>query len=418
MTTENYEKYKKLITDYAYSNYRLIFREPAGMLKYPYIVPGAGYTDSLWDWDSWLVDVAIRQIFVNLGEETDYVEYERGCLMNFLDHTRESGCMPALLTPTRDPINEAPEFTSNTHKPVVAQHVAFILKSVPNDIEWFEPFLEKLDLFLKGYMEHMRHENGIYFWLDDAGIGVDNDPCTFYRPPKSSGSIYLNCLMYRELLAMEYICGVYHKDELAAFYKKEAETLLKVVRDLCWDEKDGFYYSVDLNLYPIDPKSPLHCGCPRHWDSLIQRIGSWSGFMAMWAGIATPEQAKRMVEENLKDPKSFNARYGVRTLSKYEKMYVVKKSGNPSCWLGPIWGISNYMVFSGLVRYGFDAEAKEMAEKTIELFGKDIEKQGCMSEYYDPETGESVNNPGFQNWNLLVLNMIAWLEGEKTVKEF
>ena len=98
------------------------------------------------------------------------------------------------------------------------------------------------------------------------------------------------------------------------------------------------------------------------------------------------------------------------SLSKLEKMYSVKVSGNPSCWLGPIWGIANYMTFLGLLNYGYVDLAKEMCEKTIEMFGKDIEENGEMHEYYDPETGKGVHNKGFQSWNLLVVNMIKWYE--------
>ena len=134
--------------------------------------------------------------------------------------------------------------------------------------------------------------------------------------------------------------------------------------------------------------------------------------MPMWAGIATPAQADRMVKEHYLDPKTFYAPYGVRTLSKMEKMYAIIKSGNPSCWLGPIWGISNYMVFEGLVKYGYIQEAKELAEKTIAMFGRDIEDNGEMHEYYDPETGLGVNNSGFQNWNLLSINMFEWLKNK------
>ena len=132
----------------------------------------------------------------------------------------------------------------------------------------------------------------------------------------------------------------------------------------------------------------------------------------MWAGIATPKQANRMVKEHYKNTETFCAPFGVRTLSKMEKMYTIKKSGNPSCWLGPIWGISNYMTFIGLLNYGYVSEAKKLAKKTITLFGRDIEQCGEMHEYYDPETGEGVNNPGFQNWNLLSLNMFRWLKHE------
>ena len=106
--------------------------------------------------------------------------------------------------------------------------------------------------------------------------------------------------------------------------------------------------------------------------------------MAMWAGIATPEQAKRMAEEHYKNSKTFNAPYGVRTLSKMEKMYNLKASGNPSSWLGPVWGISNYMTWKGLVKYGLNEEAKELAAKTIILFGRDFERFGALHEYYQP----------------------------------
>lgn len=117
-----------------------------------------------------------------------------------------------------------------------------------------------------------------------------------------------------------------------------------------------------------------------------------------------------MVKEHYLGPRTFHAPYGVRTLSKMEKIYAIIKSGNPSCWLGPIWGISNYMVFDGLCKYGYDTEAKDLAEKTITMLGRDIEGCGEMHEYYHPETGEGVNNPGFQNWNFLSLNMLEWLE--------
>ena len=70
------------------------------------------------------------------------------------------------------------------------------------------------------------------------------------------------------------------------------------------------------------------------------------------------------------------------------------------------------------MKYGFEAEAAELADKTIGLFGRDIERFGALHEYYEPESGEPVLNRGFQNWNYLVLNMIAWREGGSPVAEF
>jgi len=99
-------------------------------------------------------------------------------------------------------------------------------------------------------------------------------------------------------------------------------------------------------------------------------------------------------------------------------MYSLIKSGNPSCWLGPVWGISNYMTWKGLVNYGYNKEARELAIKTVNLFGKDLSKNGKLHEYYNPDTGEGINNLGFQDWNYLVLNMVAWLDGERVISEF
>ena len=57
-------------------------------------------------------------------------------------------------------------------------------------------------------------------------------------------------------------------------------------------------------------------------------------------------------------------------------------------------------------------------ERRISLFGQDLEKHGALHEYYQPENGEPILNIGFQNWNYLVLNMIAWLNGDSVVEEF
>jgi putative isomerase len=326
----------------------------------------------------------------------------------------------------RNPVKRPKDiYKENMHKPVLAQHAAFLVKLNNGDAEWLREHFYGLQSFMHNYKGFHRHKaTGLYFWQNDKAIGVDNDTSTFYRPPRSSGSIYLNCLMYKELKAMVYLAERLNQSEIGREFERDAEKLKAAIREHCWDERDGFYYSVDLNLLPVSEEPEegtafvLHSGSPRDYDCLIQRFGVWSGFLAMWAGVATPEQAQRMVKEHFQDPRTFNAAYGVRTLSKMEKMYSVAASGNPSSWRGPIWGISNYMVFRGLVEYGFKEEARALAIKTIRLFGRDLERTGVLHEYYLPENGEPVLNPGFQNWNYLVLNMIAWLEGQDPVREF
>ena len=421
-------KYITLIKKTLSKEYPGMFREPGGRLTYKFLTPGSdSYSDVLWDWDSWLSDIAIRQALIfNAGEKEKLAafEYEKGCILNFLFMNSGDGWIPISISKYPSSLDVLFErkknfHEENMHKPCLVQHAAFIIQQNNEDVSWLNGYYEKLKSFLQNYQDYSRNvKTGLYFWQTDFAIGVDNDPSTFYRPHRSSGSIYLNAMMYKELLAMEYIAKLMNRKEDAGRYAHDAENLKKAIQYHCWDPRDGTYYSVDLNILPIDTNCVLHMGAPRTWESVIERIGEWSGFMALWANVATPEQAKRIVAEHIQNPASFNASYGIRTLDKREKMYSLIKSGNPSCWLGPVWGISNYMTWKGLVNYGYEKEARELAIKTIRLFGNDLNKSGQLHEYYNPDTGEGLNNPGFQNWNYLVLNMIAWIEDEKTISEF
>lgn len=408
---ESTRAYAALIEKYTKENFKKCLREPSGYLKYKFIVPGSFYSDDLWDWDSWLTDLALRKVASN----EEIADYEKGCVLNFLEQIDEQGRMPIYIRPNLVP-RPRPDEEKNIHKPCLAQHALFIVEQT-GESEWLREKFSDIERYITWYDTNCYHESGLYFWLNDYAIGVDNDPCTFYRPPHSSASIYLNCMMFCELEAIGKLWRIFGDGEKAVAYEQKALALKAAIQEHCWDERDGFFYNVDINLLPVDLTQRLHSGCPRHWCTLIQRIGVWAGFMALWAGIATPEQAERIVREHYCNEKTFNAPYGVRTLSKMEKMYAIIKSGNPSCWLGPIWGISNYMVFDGLRKYGYVEEATELAEKTIELLGRDLEESGELHEYYHPETGEGIINPGFQNWNLLSLNMAEWLENINKTEE-
>ena len=424
------QKYIDLIRKQIFQDYRGMYRDANEVMAHPFIAPGsAQYDDQIWDWDSWLSNIALRQILKEGGDDEDVRDvetHERGCIRNFLHWSRTSGCGFDGWIPfgvKRHKGLERPKdiYSTNMHKPCLCQHAAFLVQQAGGDAEWLREDLYTLQSFVNNYRNHHRADCGIYYWQDDHAIGVDNDPCTYARPPRSSGSIYLNVLMFKELEALAYLLDCVNLDEVAAQYRQDAERLKAAIQEYCWDERDGFFYSVDLNLLPGPKHEWLHftgSGQLRDWPCLIQRIGVWSGFLPLWAGLATPEQAERCAREHYRNAATFGAPYGVRTLSKMEKMYNLRASGNPSSWLGPIWGVSNYMTFRGFVRYGLHDDARDLAEKTVRLFGMDYERHGALHEYYQPENGEPILNKGFQNWNYLVLNMIAWLEGGEPVAEF
>ncbi|MBO5214715.1 MAG: glycoside hydrolase family 37 [Clostridia bacterium] len=410
-----YEELKR----YMISLSKILWAEPVGAFRHPSIVvtKNSSYPCQLWDWGNWLNNVALRQIAITENKQNDLIAYEKGSVENFLDTQRPDGSIDIVIA-NKPEHDIAPLFPhKNVHKPVLAQHVAFICQQ-SDQKAWLKNVYPKLEKFISYYENNAKHESGLYYFFDDFAIGVDNDPSTFYRPDNSSASIFLNSLMYVELGAMTYLATILGENKKASYYMQKQSELKNAINEHCYDEKDGIYYSCDINLRKIDTTVLLHSGAPRHYSTLIQRLGCWSSFLPLWAGIPTQSVAERMVKENLLDKRSFWSNHGVRTLSKYEKMYRIVGTGNPSSWQGGVWIVSNYLIFKGLIRYGYTTQANELARKTLDLLNNDFLKNGAFHEYYDPENGEGVYNKGFSSWNLLAFNMLSYLENKPTIQEF
>jgi len=124
------------------------------------------------------------------------------------------------------------------------------------------------------------------------------------------------------------------------------------------------------------------------------RIKSVAGFMPLWAGIATEQQAKRLVE-HLTNPKEFWTPYPVPSYARSERNYTQHHVPPPlldpyyglddghSNWLGGVWGHTNYFIVHGLQHYGFDREARTIAQKSYEMSAPDMQ----IREFSNAETG-------------------------------
>ena len=54
-------------------------------------------------------------------------------------------------------------------------------------------------------------------------------------------------------------------------------------------------------------------------------------------------------------------------------------------WRGGVWLNHNYFIIKGLKRYGYDAIAEELRQKTLEMADKWYKKTGSIFEFYAPE---------------------------------
>lgn len=406
---------RKLI-DYFAGNARLLLREPGGYLKYPSIspsLPKSQYSTEQWDWDTmWTVRglFHVARLTRDATLRKGIADHARGALANFFDHQSKEGRIPMLITVENpDPLGclkgERPN-PRNQAKPVLAQ-LALMVADETGEIGWFEPWFDNLLRFYESWTQDNLTPSGLLVWGNDVAIGNDNDPTTFGRPEFSSANLLLNCLYYNDLKAAAEIAKRLGKADWQKTFTDRLEPLATAMLAQNWDPRDRFFYTADVQCK--DRRAELIPDIPRgmdmHWQTIPLRIQTFTGFLPLWCGLATKEQAEALRGHFL-DPRTFYSKAGVRTVSAAETMYDLRASTNPSNWLGPVWIVSNYFVWRGLKNYGFTAEAADLSARTVRLLSDDLTASGSLNEYYHPDTAMALSHKGFMNWNLLVLEMI------------
>lgn len=419
MNKEYYEKIKEYIS----KNVDRVFKSPTERFQYPFIDPGSIYDGNLWDWDSFWTVYALAAYEKTLNDGGSFkkklIEGAMGNVLNFFNFQLEDGYIPMMVSNDTQGINEEPYLIRkhkegailNMHKPFLCQQ-SCLVSGLVGSFSWLKNYIQNLEKYFECYDRYYYNENcGLYVWADDVMIGMDNDPATFGRPRFSTANTFLNSFMVKEMHSMAKILRNVGRDDRANYYVKKADKLSQSIQAECYDPKDRFFYSVDVDI-KTRSYDWFHKGLGVFWKTLPIKIQAWTGFLPMYVQNANEKQAEELVRIHMENRNTFCSDFGIRSLAKNEKMYNLEVTNNPSNWLGPIWLVVNYAAFRGLLNYGYRKEASELCNKTLQLLGEDYKKTGSLHEYYNPETGEGIMNPGFLNWNMLAVNMVMELAGD------
>ena len=156
-----------------------------------------------------------------------------------------------------------------------------------------------------------------------------------------------------------------------------------------WDEGLGLYRDKDLTTGQFTArKAPPH-------------------FYPLLAGVPTPEQAARMVNEHLLNPREFYGEYMLPSISRDDPAYA-----DNSYWRGRIWAPMNFLVYMGLRNYALPEARALMAEKSKALLLQEWREERHVHENYNADTGEGDdmrNSDPFYAWGGL-LGYVALLE--------
>ncbi len=207
----------------------------------------------------------------------------------------------------------------------------------------------------------------------------ENKKCNFDAPFCMKNFFWVkdvpfNSIMVENLAALAHIADKLGRAYDANYFNRAREEIIESMRKLMF--QDGIFWST----FGEDYRSI--------------KVKTWAIFAPLFGEICEKEDARRLVEEHLLNEKEFWTTYPIPTVSLDEPSF------NPhGFWRGPTWFASNWFVYHGLRKYGFNDIAKELAQKSLAL----IEKSG-FRENFNPHNGTGLGAKQF-TWGGLILDM-------------
>jgi len=356
---------------------KLTKRAPKGSgslipLPNPYVVPGGRFQEQFY-WDSY---------FIMLGlEASERYTLTDGIMNNFLHMFHKFGFIPT---------GNRTYFTSRSQPPYFLQmvrlvahrkgHHRYLLPRLPYLIQeylfWTQDTKAFLTMSRKRYKRVVRMPDGTplhrYYdakdtprpesYREDVETAADSEkPAAIYRHLRAAAEsgwdfssrwfanpndiktirtteivpIDLNCMLYELELALAEAHKKLLQAPMALYYRKKAEKRRATINKYLWDEQNGYYFDYHS---PTDERT---------------MVWTLAGMHALYCGVATPEQAKR-VAQNIRE--KFLQPGGVNT--------TLNNTGEQ--WDSPNgWAPLQWITIMGLRRYGFDELADQIKTRWL-----------------------------------------------------
>jgi hypothetical protein len=244
----------------------------------------------------------------------------------------------------------------------------------------WDHIFESMDVSNARDVAHLRKDNKLvdaserptnenykrYIHLIDLFVACDYDDASLAASsPFLVQDVLFNSMLVKSNFGLIEL-GKYLNLDVAEIENWNKKTV-QAINNKFWDETTGFYYAFDLR---INKRIPIKVS---------------SGFMPLFAGIASTDQAASLLI-NLTNSFMKNDNWYLCASCAFDE-----PSFNPlKYWRGPVWINVNWMLYHGLSYYGYTETAERIKKDSMEL----VEKHGCY-EYFDPRPlGEAQDKRG------------------------
>lgn len=408
-TTNKYSKEKVFIENYWQRVLATPEKQPNGIdaktgrleLPYSFYPPNEGRWGAVqfyWDNQSIIEDAVTTPsripIAVGIVENFVYMFDKFGAIPNASSEAFLLSSQPPLLTSMIMNVYQA-----LPQEGVVKARRGEDLFSVAEDRnKWLE---KVMDTAKKEYAEVWMHERDFQEALGNShhrqeGTGLsrygDRDAGYSFNAERESGwdftsrfanrcadflPIDLNCYLYKYEKDFADAARILGKDEEAEIWNNKAEERRIEVNRLMWDEERGFFFDFDWKkaqsgMTSFSRKVPSTELTSEQINESRSVFYSLAGFAPMWAGLATPTQAEKMLANITKfetqqgltitaeecTPKE--NQYNLSMIPEFQRESIVRSLA-PKQWDYPhIWPPLELQVVQGLLTYGFKDKAKDI----------------------------------------------------------
>jgi len=195
-------------------------------------------------------------------------------------------------------------------------------------------------------------------------------------------------------VVMGRLAKILGKDQDAAYWAQQFQRHCRAI-DSLWDEQRGYWIVT-------------------YRDTLKDDVLTSSVIYPVFTDLCRdPAKIRRVIEQHILNPAEFNGHFPVPTIAYDDPRYYHDKppfqdKSPAGLWRGNLWMPETWIIVKGLYKYGYEAEAKDMAGRLLDMMSHQSASVGefpqfafSPAEWYNSENGLGQNNRAF-SWSSAV----------------